>query len=176
MFLKLVFALLLVLLPATLPGFSQVPSTFRGIVPLKTTKIEVEKILGKPNSLGRYELDEGRVYIIYREGKCEAADSCICRASVGTVRSVSIQPHEDRLFESLNLDLREWIRSKVSGHVEGIEVCDHEQLGISIEVEVGDRVIRSFSYWETPKTCELLKRGGSATGPMLHHWDGVKTC
>ena len=43
---------------------------WRGIVPLKSTRADVERLLGKPNGLGRYEFDNERAYIDYAKG-CE---------------------------------------------------------------------------------------------------------
>ena len=47
---------------------------FRGIIPLITTRGEVEKKLGKPDKFGRYELDEGRIEIHYRENECSKSN------------------------------------------------------------------------------------------------------
>jgi hypothetical protein len=41
---------------------------WREIVPLKSTKFDVERLLGKPNHLGRYDIENERVSILYSQG------------------------------------------------------------------------------------------------------------
>jgi hypothetical protein len=38
---------------------------WRGIVPLKSTRADVERLLGRPGEHGRYQFDKERAYIEY---------------------------------------------------------------------------------------------------------------
>jgi hypothetical protein len=40
---------------------------WRGIVPLRSTRADVVRLLGKPNELGRYEVNGERADIIYSD-------------------------------------------------------------------------------------------------------------
>lgn len=39
---------------------------WRGIVPLKSTQADVERLIGKPGEHGRYQFDKERAYIHFR--------------------------------------------------------------------------------------------------------------
>ena len=107
--------------------------TFRGIIPFVTTQLEVEQKLGKPNEYGRYELDEGRVYILYRQTECEKTSKrCLCLAPIGTVLSIELQPKYDKYIKDLNLDPGIWERAEVKGgDVPGIEVYTNHKPGMT---------------------------------------------
>jgi hypothetical protein len=47
---------------------------WRGIVPLKSTRADVERLLGKPNGPGRYEFENERAYIDYAKGCDQSRD------------------------------------------------------------------------------------------------------
>jgi len=48
------------------------PQGWRGIVPLKSTRADVVKILGKPSRFGYvYDFDKGAIRIMYSRKRCE---------------------------------------------------------------------------------------------------------
>jgi len=47
--------------------------SWRGIVPLKSTRADVERLLGKKDSFGRYEFGDERASVEYREYSCVGA-------------------------------------------------------------------------------------------------------
>ena len=55
------------------------PNSWRGIVPLHSTRVDVEKLLGKPiSSRGAtfvYDTNEQRINILYSSGKCVLSGS-----------------------------------------------------------------------------------------------------
>src|SRR5438876_4210923 len=81
--------------------------SWRGIVPLKSTRADVERLLGKENSLGRYQFAEERAYVLYRENPCMGAyrrleeDNCECMVLKDTVVSISVTLEVTRTFSSL---------------------------------------------------------------------------
>ena len=129
--------------------------SFRSIVPFVTTRVEVEKKIGKPNEYGRYELDEGRVYILYRETECETLDnSCFCLVPIGTVLQVEVQPYFDVSIEDLKLDPKLWERVDVTGgHIPG-EVYTNHKTGVTYEVMNGR--IAEIIYRVSKDTCKML--------------------
>src|SRR5690349_3773129 len=84
-------------------------AVWRGIVPLKSTRADVERFLGKPNELGLYEVNGEHVTIIYSEGPCiglyrslEKAN-CKCLVSKDTVLSIYIEPKRALKFSTLGI-------------------------------------------------------------------------
>ena len=152
------FLIILLLLAVTKVSQAQMPVSFRGIVPLVTTRAQVEDRIGKEDEHGRYELPEGRVYILYRETPCKKADlTCSCLAGLDVVRAVDIQPEDDLYIKNFNFDSKLWRRSVVTGHVSGIEVYINDKLGIVYEFESDDGYIRAIRYWESEETCKKLE-------------------
>src|SRR5436190_1205603 len=90
--------------------------SWRGIVPLKSTRADVERLLGTPNSLGRYEFGDERAYVQYRENPCVGAyrpleqDNCECFVSRDTVVSIHVTLEVLRTFSSLRLDKTKYQR------------------------------------------------------------------
>src|SRR5262245_50962152 len=78
---------------------------WRGIVPLKSTRADVERLLGKPGNHGRYQFDKERVYINYAgSGPCHPNNGCLCMVSEDIVISIYVQPEVKLPFSALKLD------------------------------------------------------------------------
>lgn len=97
--------------------------SWRGIIPLRSTRAEVRKLLGKPmiggeiggeGSIDLYELKEGRVHVMYARRPCEQglpADWGNWRVPHGTVVNISIQLHEEIPVRNLrirNIERYKW--------------------------------------------------------------------
>ena len=84
---------------------------WRGIVPLRTTRAQVRKLLGKPmiggyGAIDLYELPEGRVHIMYARQACEEglpADWGNWRVPRDTVVNISIHLHQEIPLRSLHI-------------------------------------------------------------------------
>lgn len=84
---------------------------WRGIVPLRSNRTQVRKLLGKPiiggaGAIDMYELKEGRVHVMYARHPCEEglpADWGNWRVPHDTVINISIQLHEEIPVKSLRL-------------------------------------------------------------------------
>lgn len=134
--------------------------TFRGIVPFVTTRIEVEKKLGKPTKDSHYEFDRGWVYIFYRETKCESSNrECLCLAPIDSVAVVIVNLHYDLKIEDLKLDPVIWTKGKTSGgHVAGDTVFYNVEKGIAYDVT--DGLVTTITYRVAEKTCKMLEESG----------------
>jgi hypothetical protein len=71
---KLLLDSLVVIPLLTLAVLAQ-PNSWRGLIPLRSTKSDVEKLLGKPIGSNypfskTYEFESGKVYVHYSDGKC----------------------------------------------------------------------------------------------------------
>jgi hypothetical protein len=103
--------ILLVLVSAS----SVVAKDWRGILPLHSTRADVEALLGPPppppegraytlnKARSIYFLDEGEVYIIFADNETLPAGNCHSVAD-GTVLSIRVTPKDKLLLSSLNLD------------------------------------------------------------------------
>jgi len=83
---------------------------WRGIVPLKSTRSDVERLLGKPQpggiaSYATYKLETEEVRVVYADRKmCPRPDRCDCRVPDDTVRHIVVRLKTPIKFSSLELD------------------------------------------------------------------------
>ena len=90
--------------------------SWRGIVPLKSTRADVERLLGKVDRFGRYQFPDERGSIRYRENPCIGAfrpleeDNCECMVSKDTVVSIFVTLENTRSFAGLRLDKTKYER------------------------------------------------------------------
>ena len=93
--------------------------SWRGIIPLHSTRAQVRKLLGKPviggdGTLDLYDLKEGRVHVMYARRPCEEglpADWGNWRVPHDTVVNISIQLHEEIPLKQLrirNIERHKW--------------------------------------------------------------------
>jgi hypothetical protein len=128
---------------------------FKGIIPMVTTKAEVEKILGKPDKNGKYELDEGRVYIRYYEKQCERKIECFCLAALGTVQYISVELYYDLYLKDLNLEPQKFKETR-SEHLPDVYSYSNLKKGIVYEVQNGK--VTHIYYYESEDTCNDIKQ------------------
>jgi hypothetical protein len=105
-------------------GISSDAKDWRGIVPLHSTRADVEKLLGPPPlppsdgtqiyslNAGRsiYRLDEGEVYIVYANENTEGWKNCAGKIPEGTVLSISVTPKNQMSLADLKLDAQRLIK------------------------------------------------------------------
>ena len=123
--------------------------SWRGIVPLKSTRADVERLLGKENSRGRYEFADERAYVQYRENPCVGAyrpleqDNCECFVSRDTVVSIHVTLEVLRTFSSLRLDKTKYQRkldnlgvfAEYSNWDEGVSYTADESKDTIVEID-----------------------------------------
>src|SRR5262245_38707185 len=89
---------------------SSVAKEWRGIVPLKSTRTDVEGQVGKPDKWGNYEFKVERVSFDYGNGPCKGLyltlgeDNCKCLADDDAVMSIFVEPTVKRKISDLKLD------------------------------------------------------------------------
>lgn len=119
---------------------------WRGIVPLKSTRADVERILGRPSkkSVNAYYFSEESVLIRYSEHQCAEGD-----VAPDPVLYISINPKVKRPLTELNLDLAKY--QKKPGD---FDVLDHfyyvnEEEGLTLSVRSG--IVQEYIYGPTAK-------------------------
>ena len=85
---------------------------WRGITPLKSSRAEVESLLGKPNELGFYQIENDRAIIFYSEGQCENPDKCECVVPKDTVLKINVTFEYGLKLSKFNLDNGRYTKDK----------------------------------------------------------------
>jgi hypothetical protein len=133
---------------------------WRGIVPLRSTRAQVRKLLGKPivggeGVLDLYELKEGRVHVMYARQPCEEglpADWGNWRVPRDTVVNISIQLHQEIPVKQLrirNLEQYKWYTG-ASG-----ATYYHDRIR-GLEYQVQDGMVTAITYGPTRRDRRLL--------------------
>jgi hypothetical protein len=123
-------------------------SAWRGITPLKSTRSDVERVLGKPthiaNYWARYRTDAEVISILYSNGQpCGRGLNSEWNVPEWRVISITVAPRSIVLFSSLNIDTSKYRKvfdPHSSNHIE----YSNEEEGEWISV-AGDE-ISSFRY------------------------------
>jgi hypothetical protein len=97
------FPVLLFILPAIIEA-----KEWRGIVPMKSTREDVKRILGRSRDANHiranYDLDEGQVYIVFSNGEDYSYD-CVKKLPKDVVLLIQFQPKTDLPLSDMKLDL-----------------------------------------------------------------------
>lgn len=137
-------------------------NSFKGIVPMVTTKAEVEKKFGKRDEYGRYDFQEGMVRIHYRDSECDASGiKCLCLVAIGTVLEVSIWPSSELRIEDLRLDTKEWESGELKEHVKGIIFYSNRKTGVTYYSQKG--IVDQIIYGVSEETCKKLSKKANPT-------------
>ena len=134
--------------------------SWRGIVPLRSTRAQVRKLLGKPivggdGVLDLYDLKEGRVRVMYARQPCEEglpADWGNWRVPRDTVVNISIQLHQEIPVKQLrirNLEQYKWYTG-ASG-----ATYYHDRIR-GLEYQVQDGMVTAITYGPTRRDRRLL--------------------
>lgn len=134
---------------------------WKGLIPLVTTREEVEIKLGKPNLNGFYELEEGRVKIGYVNAKCEKIIRCDCLVAAETVHFIRIEIYYDLSIKDINL---KHFKKTQDSHIPAVFSYSNSKTGIVYDVQ--DEIITHINYYESEKNCnEILQNNSKRKSP-----------
>ena len=123
--------------------------SWKGIIPLHSTRADVEKILRVKSSgkgVDEYEVDMETVQIRYTTEPCPPGGGGEWDAPVGTVTSIWVFPHNDVLFGELGFDTR---RFRILGtDVKGEKIYTDDKNGVVIDVNESNGKVLYFYYYE----------------------------
>lgn len=131
-------------------------NVWNGIVPLKSTRADVEKILGKPtpDSVARYAADyktkDGKVFVLYSTGPCKVEPSNGWNIPALTVISIHVYQDVGPNIADLKLDARKFAKGP-DPEILNRMYYTNETDGISITVDTTDGEITRFSYFPKSK-------------------------
>lgn len=127
------------------------PSNWKGIIPLRSTRSDVEKILGQPreSQLGPhiYENQTERVDVLYARGKCERGTGR-WNVPAETVIQIQITPAKILLLEDISIDRIKYTSYRWS-HPDNWITYQNKQDGIWIDtIDLGKNTeeVRVIKY------------------------------
>ena len=131
------------------------------IVPLHSTRADVEKILGLPTPDSKaqdaadYRTANERVFVLYSTGSCDVKPSNGWNVSRGTVISITVEPKIKPKLADLKLDERKYEKRKDPEMLDYIYYTNEEE-GVSITVNTEEGVVNTFRYSPMSKDKHLL--------------------
>jgi hypothetical protein len=132
------------------------PNTWRGLVPLRSTRDDVERVLGAPKSSSHphyfYDAEKEKVTVRYSADTCNRGSGADWDVPVNTVVTITVTPKAKLLIKDLHLDLRNYARSEIA-HPRGLVLYVSQEDGIGIEskLEDGCEIVMSVTYQPTTK-------------------------
>lgn len=137
---------------------------WRGIVPLRSTRADVERLLGAPekDSRGVYRTDSERITVFYAERLCDYG----WKVPLGAVISFSVYPKNPPKIADLKLDESKYVKRR-DNHIESIYYYINEKEGINYTVDVQAGVVTSIEYYpaakDNSKRCAPVKKSKAKT-------------
>ena len=137
---------------------------WRGIVPLQSTRAEVERLIGSPMKPGgiTYDLQTERVNVGYSYGGCEKGEEW--NVPSGTVTMIRVYPQTKVMLSDLKIDLNRFNKF-INPHVGDSIVYSNKEDGIAIDTIPNGEVV-SIQYFPREKDshlrCPAVPQGGDA--------------
>jgi hypothetical protein len=157
------------LLALTVTAVNAQAEGWRGIVPLKSTRADVERLLGLPGKHGRYQFDKERAYIHYAgPGPCHPVNGCLCEVSKDTVISIHVELEVEMRFSALNLDKKKYKRYP-SPQDPTIVTYSNDEQGIIYTVDEEHDDVTDIQYLPTAKDCQAAMRRAKRARAQSSH-------
>lgn len=130
--------------------------SWRGITPLKSTRSDVERLFGKPNDLGRYEIENEHAYIFYSAGPCNgdyqnlSKQKCECLVEKDTVVRIAVTL--DRHVVLPAVDKAKFSRAPLRSNT---PMSTYSNLvdGIVYMVDDSNQTLTAIDYWPSAADC-----------------------
>lgn len=125
---------------------------WRGIVPLRSTRADVERLLGPPIRLSppdaSYDAGDARVFVSFSEGDCNKWPYG-WDVPAGVVESIHVSPVKGLLLSELDLD-RGRFREALDVHYNILHLIDDEE-GFTVSAFEGGKGVSQFVYTPTAR-------------------------
>lgn len=136
---------------------------WKGIVPLHSTRVEVERLLGPPvkpcKDLCHYDTTTEGVFVRYSGEPCEEGQENRWRVPANTVISLSVNLAERQKLSDLKLDRRRF-RKTEDPELHGYSTYENESEGISYSVS-DEGVVYRIERFGTSKDAKALRCGSA---------------
>jgi hypothetical protein len=158
---RYLLALIAILSALCLPTIAQAKG-WRGIVPLKSTRADVERLLGVPGKHGRYQFAEERAYVNYAgTGPCHPVNGCLCLVSEDIVISINVELEVEMRFSTLKIDMKKY-KKYISPQNPALASYSNDEEGIIYTVEDDD--VTAIEYVPTATDCQDVMRRAKPAG------------
>lgn len=127
-------------------------SSWKGFIPLVTTRSEVEALIGKPGKSGLYEFKDSRVWVKYVETTCDTR--CDCMVSHDTVQFIKVELYKPLSLKKLKLGKD--FRKVPDSHLPDVISYISDKSGVDYETQKGKAY--TVYYNESIATCENIER------------------
>ena len=158
---------LLILLSADIAANAK---EWRGIIPLKSTRVDVERLLGKPTESGRYEFKEEKATIMYSGGPCDRKQNCECLVAEDTVLAIHVIPQVKIRFSKLSLAKSQYKRFKSSPDMPSVTYINTTE---GLRYMINERLdsVENIDFLPSAKDCQGLV--GRILIPV-NQWRGIR--
>jgi hypothetical protein len=131
---------------------------WRGLAPLRSARVDVERLLGQPlqNSGSVYQTAGETISVSYSERPCDYG----WQVPVGTVISFSVQSKKPAPFASLKLDGRKYEKRR-DPHIESLYYYVNQEEGLNYTVDAAQGVVLGLELYPAAK--EKTRRCSSQT-------------
>jgi hypothetical protein len=167
---------LFTLLAVLILGETSMAMDWHGIVPLKSTRADVERLFGKPDKWGDYQINAERVSFRYSEGPCRelyqglGRDDCKCLVDKDTVMSIYVEPTIKRRFSDLKLDMAKFSRIPIAPYPNNFSYSNPTE-GVDYEIDESEDAIRDIEYYPSPIDCQSIVN--SRANIYRNSWRGL---
>jgi hypothetical protein len=126
-------------------------NSWQTIIPLRSTRADVEKVLGQPVDDSKavdaviYKTDNERIFVLYSTGPCNSKPSSGWNVAANTVISLSVDPNKKPRFSDYNLDESRY-EKRPDREVRYLTYYINEQDGIRLVVNTEEGVIKTFEF------------------------------
>ena len=137
---------------------------WRGIVPLRSTRAEVEKLLGPPekSTSATYRSEDGTVTVRYADRVCDYG----WQVPLETVISFSVYPKHPVALADMKLDERKFEKRR-DVHNESVYYYINQGEGVNYTVDTGKEVVTLIEYYpsarENNRRCKTATDSSSST-------------
>lgn len=112
---------------------------WRGIVPLLSTRADVERVLGRPAKqpapdIAFFDLKSEGVRVVYSEGQCVPGIGGEWNVPLGTVLRVEVTPKKEPMLKETGLDVSAYKKIEHL-HIAGRLTYVNEAEGISVDTD-----------------------------------------
>jgi hypothetical protein len=139
-----------------LPTFAK---DWRGIVPLASTRADVERSLGRPMErslpdISFFDLKDESVRVVYSEGRCKPGIAGEWDVPEDIVLRIEVTPKKEVLLKDVQADMSKY-RKVVDPHITGHLIYVSEEEGVSIDTSsIDPECERVLSIRYRPKSTE----------------------
>ena len=126
-------------------------NSWQTIVPLRSTRADVEKVLGYPMADSKtvdaatYKTENERVFVLYSTGQCDSKPSSGWNVISNTVIWLSVDPNKKPRFADYPLDESKY-QKRPDPEVRYLTYYINEREGIRLVVNTDQGVINNFEY------------------------------